>query len=161
MENQSDPLKEYLREPTRTTFLEVVNRLTRPTYQASNYFPVRIDFAGDVNGDGREDLVVQDHGRVYVIYNPGFGFSREGVLSGESSVVPGDVDGDAWITPVDLIAIMRLLKTPTAAERQTGPIYENRDGRIDMADVIALFRLLEEKGAAVSCGKIAITQYKR
>lgn len=33
-------------------------------------FPTRFEFAGDVNGDGHEDLITADSGKVYVFFNP-------------------------------------------------------------------------------------------
>ncbi len=65
-------------------------------------FPTRIDFAGDVNGDGYGDLVVSDISRFYIYYNPMGGLVYK-------DFIRGDANQDNAVNIADAIFILQNL----------------------------------------------------
>jgi len=102
-------------------------------------YPVRYDFAGDVNGDGYEDVVVYDGGHAYVYYNP------LGSLRG--AFVRGDANQDARIDIADAITVLGYLFSGAGALPCMDAGDVNDDEKVDVADAIRLLMWLFRGGA--------------
>jgi hypothetical protein len=106
------------------------------TWQSNPYldFPVRFDFAGDVNGDGYEDLVTYDVGDVYIYFNP------RGSLRG--AFVRGDANQDSAINIADAIAILTYLFASAGSLPCMDAADLNDDETLNIADVVRLLMWL-------------------
>ena len=102
-------------------------------------FPLRFDFAGDVNGDGYEDLVAYAMHEVYVYFNP------LGKLKG--AFIRGDANQDLQIDIADAIAVLTYLFAGARPLPCFAAADANNDDQIDIADAITILTHLFVGGA--------------
>lgn len=114
--------------------MEFVNyELTWGSFRFLGY-PVRFDFAGDVNGDGYEDLAVYDGGHAYIYFNP------LGALKG--AFVRGDANQDSRIDIADAIRVLSYLFGGTGPLPCMDAGDANDDEAVNIADAITLLSRL-------------------
>jgi hypothetical protein len=91
-----------------------------------------LDFAGDVNGDGYQDIVAVSMKRVLIYMNP-LGFTHVGHL-----FVRGNVNQDGGIDIADAISILQYLFADRAAPSCMDAADANDDETVNIADPIRL-----------------------
>ncbi len=123
-----------------TEVLELINYKSAIGQWPGNRFPICLDFAGDVNGDGYEDLAAYDDHRVYVYYNP------LGALKG--AFVRGDANQDARIDIADAITVLNHLFGGAGPLPCMDAGDANDDEQVNIADAITILgSLFGGKGA--------------
>ncbi len=119
-----------------TECLELVNYRSSSEHKDSNVFPARLEFAGDVNGDGHEDLLTSDHGGIYIHFNP-----RGRTFPGGDPNAPWlcrDVNADGATDMNDAIAVLELVlaRGTTTVSLRAADFDDN--GVVNPKDVLEL-----------------------
>jgi len=99
-------------------------------------FPGNFYFAGDVNGDGFEDVIANCYRRVFVYFNP------LGQLDPHYPFVRGDANQDTKVDIADAIAVLSYLFGPSGMLPCLDAADVNDDERINVADPIRLLMYL-------------------
>ncbi len=102
--------------------------------------PGQFNFAGDVNGDGYEDLIVHSSWGAYIYYNP-----MGSVVFG-NPFIRGDANQDKGIDIGDAIAILQYLFLGGATLPCMDAADVNDDESVDIADPISLLMWLFANG---------------
>jgi hypothetical protein len=99
-------------------------------------FPIGTSFGGDVNGDGREDIVIATLGRVLVYFNP------LGPLDETRPFRRGDSNSDGALDLSDAVSILRHLFLGGEEPSCLDAADVDDDERLDLSDPIRLLRFL-------------------
>jgi hypothetical protein len=141
LEEKAGPLSEL------ADSMELVNYRSE-SGDEGNKFPVRFDFAGDVNGDGYEDLVAYDRVRAYVYFNP--------LIRLDLLFVRGDANQDGGINIGDAIFVLQNLFASGPPIPCLDAADANDDESMNIADGIYLLQNLFANGPPlplpVDCG---------
>ncbi len=99
--------------------------------QEGNVYPSFLHFAGDVNGDGYEDIVAYEQARVIVYFNPLGGV-------GYRDFVRGDTNQDGRIDIADAIAVLQHLFAAPIKLPCMDAADANDDEALNIADPIRI-----------------------
>jgi hypothetical protein len=99
-------------------------------------FPIGTSFGGDVNGDGREDIVIAMVGRVLVYFNP------LGPLDETRPFRRGDSNSDGALDLTDAVSTLRHLFLGGEEPACLDAADVDDDERLDLSDPVRLLRFL-------------------
>jgi hypothetical protein len=121
---------------------ELVNYRSNVVLEGES-FPTRFEFAGDVNGDTYEDLVVHDRNRLYLYYNP------LGRVDSDSLFIRGDANQDAMVNIADAVYILQHMFLHGPPIVCLDAADSNDDEKLNVADAVYILQNLFANGPAL------------